>query len=277
MAFILDDPAFPLTLGQSISTEAFSPPIFACLCSPNLNTALKRLAEYKPLVGPLRLDVSCEAARTVVEFGGLPKETPPPPLVLAGEIVFATQLARLATRERIQPTAATLRVPPPAAERYTEFLGVALTQGETDSLAFRAEDARKPFLTANNGMWRMFEPALAQRLADLKQENGVRDRVRACLNETLASGHCSISDVAGRLAISERSLQRRLAEEGTSFQKELNLLREELARHYLARTRYSSAEISFLLGYADPNSFIRAFHIWTGSTPEAMRGALRPH
>ncbi|MEM7443942.1 MAG: helix-turn-helix transcriptional regulator, partial [Pseudomonadota bacterium] len=83
--------------------------------------------------------------------------------------------------------------------------------------------------------------------------------------------------VAGRLAISARTLQRRLSEEGTSFQQELNGIREELARHYLTNSHYSSAEISFLLGYDDPNSFIRAFHAWTGQTPERARPAPRLH
>ena len=80
-----------------------------------------------------------------------------------------------------------------------------------------------------------------------------------------------MADIADRLAVSTRTLQRRLGDEGTSFQQELSALREELARHYLTNTACSSAEISFLLGYADPSSFYRAFHDWTGVTPERVR------
>ena len=83
--------------------------------------------------------------------------------------------------------------------------------------------------------------------------------------------------MAKRLAVSTRTLQRRLGDEGTSFQRELNGLREELARHYLTTSHYSSGEISFLLGYDDPNSFIRAFHAWTGLTPERARVESRLH
>ena len=54
-------------------------------------------------------------------------------------------------------------------------------------------------------------------------------------------------------------------------QKILDELREELAHHYLSATDYTSAEISFLLGYEEPNSFFRAFHAWTGQTPEIIR------
>ena len=94
--------------------------------------------------------------------------------------------------------------------------------------------------------------------------------------EILASGECSMADVARRLAISTRTLQRRLREEETSFQQELSSLQAELAKHYLTQTPYSSAEISFLLGYREPSSFFRAFHIWTGKTPDVVREMSRP-
>ena len=57
------------------------------------------------------------------------------------------------------------------------------------------------------------------------------------------------------------------------FSSELKELRERLARSYLTNTAHSSAEIAFMLGYEDPNSFFRAFHDWTGTTPEAVRQA----
>jgi AraC-like DNA-binding protein len=77
--------------------------------------------------------------------------------------------------------------------------------------------------------------------------------------------------VAGELAISTRTLQRRLQEENTSFQAVLAQTREALARHYLASGRLTAGEISFLLGYSDPNSFYRAFHVWTGQTAQHSR------
>lgn len=57
----------------------------------------------------------------------------------------------------------------------------------------------------------------------------------------------------------------------TRFQHVLDSTREELARHYLTSSRLSGAEISFLLGFEDPNSFFRAFHAWTGQTPQQVR------
>ena len=60
-----------------------------------------------------------------------------------------------------------------------------------------------------------------------------------------------------------------------NFQSVLNNTREELARHYLKNSAMTGAEISFLLGFEDPNSFFRAFHNWTGETPEQARIALQ--
>ena len=77
--------------------------------------------------------------------------------------------------------------------------------------------------------------------------------------------------MARKLALSKRTLQRRLHRENTTFQEILNSTREDLARHYLARTSLSGAEISYLLGFEDPNSFFRAFHTWTGQTTEQVR------
>lgn len=123
-------------------------------------------------------------------------------------------------------------------------------------------------------MWQAFEPELRQRLSELDAEASFASKVRSALLEMLPSGEKSAEEVARRLAVSKRTLQRRLGDEATSFQVELNQVREGLARHYLANTELPGAQISFLLGFEDPNSFVRAFHAWTGTTPEALRGEL---
>ncbi len=59
----------PLMVGQAISVEAFDPPIFASLCSPDLNTALQRLAKYKPLIGPMTMQVNISRNKQFARFG----------------------------------------------------------------------------------------------------------------------------------------------------------------------------------------------------------------
>lgn len=266
------DPALPLRLGQAVSAEAFSPPLFAAFCSPNLSVALKRLSQYKPLVGPLRLDLTATARGVTACYRGIAGH-PLPPSMGAAELVFLVHMARMATRERIVPTRIELTHELEDVAAYAAFFGRTPVKGASNMLGFSAEDAARPFLTVNEGMFSIFEPALRKRLAEIDAAAAFRDRVRAALVEALPSGQFAMADIARMLAVSTRTLQRRLAKEGTSFQSELNAVREELARSYLTRTSHSSAEISFLLGYDDPNSFIRAFHLWTGQTPRAARGA----
>jgi len=87
----------------------------------------------------------------------------------------------------------------------------------------------------------------------------------------LPSGQSTIEEAASRLAMSKRTLQRQLNQESSSYKEVLNLTRQALAEHYLASSVISPPEISFLLGYQDSNSFLRAFKGWTGTTPGEYR------
>lgn len=276
MASLVNDPLFPLKIVQAFRPENFSPPLFASLCSPNMNVALDRLKQYKPLIGPMALTIEKDEQQTVVILSGVSDQTPLPPTIIAMELCFFVNLARIATREHIVPLSIHTKAPLNAQSVYEEFFGTKITPSPFNGFILSAEDAEMPFLTANDAMWSVFEPTLRTRLKDLGIGATFSDRVRACLTETIAGGVISKEDVAKKLAVSPRTLQRRLKEENTSFQQELTKLREELARHYLSNSGYSSAEISFMLGYDDPTSFFRAFQNWTGKTPDAVRQEARP-
>lgn len=83
-----------------------------------------------------------------------------------------------------------------------------------------------------------------------------------------------IADVASELGMSKRSLQRALAAENTTFQKQLNNTREILARHYAANTDMPARDIAYLLGYAEVNSLLRSFSNWTGKGLAEYRAGL---
>jgi AraC-like DNA-binding protein len=189
------------------------------------------------------------------------------------ELLFFVFLARLGTRESVRPVEVVTPQPPEPAAAYAEFLGERVRRGTVRSLRFSETDATLPFLTSNEGMWNVFEPELRRRLAELDESATVAERVRSVLLEGLPSGQMSMDSVAQRLALSKRTLQRRLNSEGTAYQQVLQETREALARHYLQRTTLAVAEISFLLGFEEPNSFYRAFNDWTGQTPDTIRQA----
>lgn len=266
-----NEPAFALRLAQNINAKTTDPAIIAFLSSSDLNMALKRIAHYKPIVAPVRMNIEQHDRQTILTFAGLPQNGSLPTLFVAFELVFWVHLARIATREQVNPDTVHVSLDLPELDAYEAFLETRIRRDDVNRVAFSAEDAQKPFLTANHAMWAILEPAFDKRMEDLTQDASFQDQVRACLLEMLASGRYSMTCVASELAISNRTLQRRLHQEGTTFQKVLAELRAELACHYLSVTDYSSAEISFLLGYEEPNSFFRAFRAWTGQTPEIVR------
>ena len=97
----------------------------------------------------------------------------------------------------------------------------------------------------------------------------------AVLLEALPGGGIDMDDVAQRIGMSRRSLQRNLEAEGLTYTVLLQSTRHALAQHYLLKTDLPLTEISFLLGFEEPNSFFRAFRGWAGRSPESFRQSLR--
>ncbi|MBU9848949.1 helix-turn-helix domain-containing protein [Rahnella aceris] len=267
-----------LQIAKVMSSDWFDPELFAALCSSNMHCALERMAKYVRLIAPMRFPVDRTEVYTTVSIDFMDNTRHPPTVFLIFKLVFFVQLVRLATRSAVKP----LRVSWPQATdmgsndalAYEAFFGTTVTTSPLATLVFLREDMDKPFLTENHKMWLFFEPSLRQRLADLDKLAGMSERVHSTLLEKLPAGEVSMQTVSRKLAVSTRTLQRRLQNEGTSFQQILDRVRESLAHHYLRNTNLSGAEISFLLGFEDSNSFARAFQTWAGKTPQAVRNLI---
>ncbi|MPV54999.1 AraC family transcriptional regulator [Burkholderia sp. HI2761] len=272
-----DCPA-PLQVAQVMSSDWFDPELFAALCSSNMEAALHRIAKYVRLVAPIEINVARTATQCTVTIDFLDRTESAPSVFLAFKLVFFVQLARLATRSHVRPLRASWPVPQGSESdlrAYEAYFGVPVDRSALATLVFAAADVERPFLTENHKMWSYFEPALRTRLAELDRAASMVERLRGVLLEALPAGELSMDAVCRKLGVSTRTLQRKLKAEGTGFQETLDALRESLAKHYLTNSSMSGAEISFLLGFEDPNSFARAFQVWTGKTPQAARLALK--
>jgi AraC-like DNA-binding protein len=100
-------------------------------------------------------------------------------------------------------------------------------------------------------------------------------RVRSVLAARLGRAEPNVRDVARHLAVAPRTLQRRLAAEGVSFQALADHTRRETAQRLLTDGSLGVAEIAYLLGFSEPSAFHRAFKRWAGVTPQAFRGRAR--
>ena len=257
-------------LAAAENIESFSPPIFAAYCSRNALTCLKRLAQYKPLIGALLYRVKETENEVSVEIVAADGSPELPPVLVGMEFVFLVGLIRKAAKEKIVPVSAMAKEKMPG-DAYAEFIGTKILQGGKNQLVFDRCDALLPFISRNESMWQFFEPELNRQLSVMDTDDSYAARVRSALMELLPSGECAIENVAAKLGYSKRSLQRKLQEENTSFQKQLNHVRELLAKHYVGDTGMRAEEIAYLLGYQDTSSFLRAFSVWTGSTVSGYR------
>ncbi len=265
-----NDPTIALRMGSVVSVELFDPVLFAALCSPELNTAARRIGQFKRLVGPFTLDVDVGRNETTVRYRCTHRPNIPGMLGLT-ELVFQVAFARRATRHHIIPRRVIAPSLPSPLKPFTQFFGCEVTMGDAFTVVFDAADATRPFLTRNASMLEAFEPALRRRLAEADENGSFVDQVEAALLELLPSGRTQMKIVASDFGMSNRTLQRRLVAENTTWLHVLDETRRRLAMHYIDTTRLSLAEVSFLLGYSDPNSLFKAFQRWTGTTPERWR------
>jgi len=105
----------------------------------------------------------------------------------------------------------------------------------------------------------------------LQNETGIVTLVRAAIANKLAQDQARLPLIAQELAISQRTLQRKLSDAGVSFQQLLDHSRQQLAEDYLRTSDYSLTDIAFLLGYQEQSTFNHAFKEWTGTSPGSFR------
>lgn len=269
-----DDPTVALKAGSIVSVELFDPALFAALCSPDMNAAATRMGQFKRLVSPFSIDVAIGPDESRITYRCKLRPDLPGILGLL-ETVFLVAFARRATRHEVVPRRVTAQRVPADLAPYEGYFGCPLEEDETYSVVFAACDASRPFLTHNERIWESFEPGLRRRMTEAEEAKSTSEQVEAALFELLPSGRTQMKDVAKELGVGNRTLQRRLAAENTTWAAVLNRTREKLARHYLKTTQMSPAEVSFLLGFEDPNSLFRAFQRWTGTTPESWRADIQ--
>jgi AraC-like DNA-binding protein len=104
--------------------------------------------------------------------------------------------------------------------------------------------------------------APGQRLREIEAQASPGDVVKSAVKRALASGRPDVGAIAQELGLSNRTLQRRLAAEGTKYRLLFTEARQELSSPLLADTSFEIEEVAFLPGYQDTNSFHRAFRQW---------------
>jgi AraC-like DNA-binding protein len=270
------NPAIGLLLGTESKIERFHPVSLAALSTENFGAAIERMARYKQLTCPEEIVQKKDEEEWSIQFRWLLADQVEPPVLNECCFAWVLSIARCGTGTRLSPLRVEFVQPRPHVKTIERHFGCPVVSGARgNAIVFRASDAERPFVTRNAELLGMLAPQFEE---ELKQENVDENfvaRVRIAIQQKLTGRRPNIEDIADVLHISSRTLQRRLQDEGSSFQRVLEEARRQLARQYLNNSILELNEAAYLLGYEDSNSFVRAFRTWEGVPPARWREEQR--
>ena len=193
----------------------------------------------------------------------------------ASSVEFTAVLAVLHLREetegRFSPIAVHFAHQPEDVQEFSKILRVPVIPGSTWSgFQLSPEAAKLPLRRRDPTLHGVLENA-AKGLPPAAGPSDLASDLRRAMAARLMGGDLRVQSVARALGTTSRTLQRRLAESGLSYNGMLDAMRRDAAAQYLAGESFSVGEIAYLLGYSEPAAFHRAFRRWHGVTPAAYR------
>ena len=273
-----NDPTLGWKFMSQVETDQYHPTLLAALHARTYRESIERLARYKRLCSAEEFRITPKGDEVLVEvswpFAG---EEPASVFLLDAVFALVTELGRRGTKTRLEPKRIELTRPAEPENQFKEYFGCTVKYRATrNALVLRAADLDLPFATHNDELLQMLAPQFEHALNEGRTRKGILEQVKWILKRLLSGSRPDLVMVAKELGMSERTLQRRITEEGSTFRQLLNDTRHELVRQYLSDRSVEINEVAFLLGFEDPNSFYRAFRSWEGTTPAEWR-AVRQH
>lgn len=250
---------------------------YVMLASPTLKAGLKSFARYLAVISDAAtFDLEPHGAQhTWLVLGHIGNTRPVPRQRQEYGLLALATLCHWITRREVQPRAAEFIFPEPVdTAPYLRAFGcpVRFNQPATRLLLDNA-DLDTPLPSSDPMLFDMHQRVIEARLVRLGHAS-TGHRVSEAIVRLLHLGEPRREDIASGLAMADRTLQRRLNEEGTSFQQLLDDARRDLAQKYLAEARYTLGQVADLLGFADQSNFFRAHKRWFGVSPGQYRARL---
>jgi AraC-like DNA-binding protein len=263
-----------LRLANETQVHEYDVPSLAALHSPDVRTALDKIARYKRLCGPK--DLAIDVKRSEVSLSTIWRHAsgPTPPRLVDASLASQLVLLQRGTGLALAPRRIELSRPPGDEAMLMRFFGSPVRfRAKRDALVLDAALLDTPFVTHNADLLRAVLPSLDAKLPRRAPKTFLDD-VRATLARRMSGERPSVEKVAQELAVSPRTLQRKLAEAGVTYQTLLDEVRHDTALRLLRAHELDITEVAFLLGFEELNSFSRAFRNWEGTTPHRWRAQV---
>jgi AraC-like DNA-binding protein len=270
------DDAFGLHAAELLRPGMFDVLDYVIRTAPTVRAAFERLSRYNRLEHDVAVFTLLErpGRTTRVEhafrMGGLAPCRHAAEFTLASQVIVGSQI----TTKSLKPLGVEFgHAGPSSVTEHARIFGVTPRFGAAcNALEWDDASLDLPVPGADPVLSRVVERHAEALLAARPAATGTHaDRVRQLLATSLADGDASLKKMAEKLKMSERSLQRRLTNEGITFEALLDELRRDLSLRYLADSAIAVSEVAYLLGYSEPSPFHRAFRRWTGMTPNQLR------
>jgi AraC-like DNA-binding protein len=275
-ATALNDDCLGFTLARDFDPREIGLLYYVMASSQTLGGALKRLARYSKVTNEALVFGYREGNRLIISlsYSGVPRHSD------RHQIEFCMfgllRICRLLTGQNIVPQH--FSIAHHRSEGIAEmarFVGTKVEFGaDTDEFALNVDAGKLPLIHSdaylNNLLLRYCEAAVADRRGDKSQ---LRTRVENAISSVLPHGKVLVEDIARSLGMSERTLARKLSDEGLNFTEILQNLRRDLAVRYLKDHKLHVSKIAWLLGFREVSAFTHAYKRWTGKTPRQMRTA----
>lgn len=267
------DPAIGVANSNIARPASFDVVAYTMMSSPHLLAVLERMSRYLGIVSDaasIVITEDNEGYRMILElFGG---GQPVPRQRFEFDLMTILSFCRWVTNRDLRPLALELRFPPPAdLQPYQDAFKCPLRfNAPVNAVLFARADVVPPLPTAHPLLAEVHERLAGEHLQRLDHAQ-TSSRARVEIVRRLPDGEPRRTEIASALKMSERTLQRRLQAEGTSFQRLLDDTRRELAQQYLGLSDISLADAAFLLGFDDRSTFFRACKRWFGTSPRHYR------
>lgn len=247
---------------------------YAWLASSTLREALERLVRYQRLI-------STAAEMDLVEdSNGVHLQIDPSPGIDLGDdasfTAVITMCRDMTHAEFRAKSIHMMRPEPPCHRKLAEFFQCPVEyNANLDKITFTAESVDEPVTRPNPALAQASEEVAREYLANMDKKDVVA-RARVAIIDHLPDGEPSRREVASELAMSERTLARRLSDRDYTFSGLVDEVRGQLAKEYLRQSRFSVTDVAFLLGFSDQSNFARAFKRWTDESPTDFRARALP-
>ena len=255
---------------RSSSVPNFDVVGYAMMSCANLLASLECLSRYMRVVSEAAsLGLRDEAGRYSVEltlFGG---ETGVPRQRSEFSLLTLLSFLRWISGRYIAPLLVEFSYPEPdQPQRYREaFQSPVRFNAAVNRLMLSASDLTAPLPTHNLALEKLHAQCARQCLSRLDKQRIAR-KVGDLIAQKLHGSEPRREEIARLLCLGDRTLRRRLEQEGTTFKKILDDTRRELAQQYFALQHYSAGEIAYMLGFTDQGTLFRASRRWFGVSPK---------